>query len=236
MFKLKVVGTPIGNLEDISIRALNELVRASVVVCEDTRNYIKLRSLLKERFPDFITDSIGESQKVVSYREQNHDRIISQIISVLEQNDIAFVTDAGMPLISDPGYLLLKELREKEVQIEVIPGPTAIEPALIYSGFPVDKFTFLGFLPRERGKILKKIENSMQAGITTVIYESPFRVAKTVEIISDEYPDAMVSLSNDLTKKFENVITGNIKEIAHQIKTKTLKGEWVIVISSGVSK
>ncbi len=232
MYKLKVIGTPIGNLEDITVRALKELVHSSIVVCEDTRNYIKLRTLLKEKFATFFADLSGDSQKVISYREQNHERITSQIIEVLQHSDVAFVTDAGMPLISDPGYLLLKEIREKGIEIEVIPGPTAIEPALIYSGFTIDKFTFLGFLPREKSKIIKKIEGTLEVGITTVIYESPFRVAKTVEIISEKYPNAQVSLSNDLTKKFEKVITGPILDVVAQIKGKELKGEWVIVVSN----
>jgi 16S rRNA (cytidine1402-2'-O)-methyltransferase len=233
MHKLKVVGTPIGNLEDITIRALKELVNASVVVCEDTRNYIKLRSLLKERFENIIeSEGSTDTQKVISYREQNHERITSQILETLEHSDICFVTDAGMPLISDPGYLLLKEVREKGVELEVIPGPTAIEPALIYSGFPIDKFVFVGFLPREKSKILKKIENSLDNGVTTVIYESPFRVSKSLEAIQTKYPDVLVSLSNDLTKKFEKVITGTISEVISQIKGKALKGEWVIVISN----
>ncbi len=235
MHKIKVVGTPIGNLEDITIRALKELVNAPVVVCEDTRNYIKLRSLLKERFGNIIeSEGSTDTQKVVSYREQNHDRITSQILEVLENTDICFVTDAGMPLISDPGYLLLKTAREKGVEVEVVPGPTAIEPALIYSGFPIDKFAFVGFLPREKSKILKKVENFLDNGVTTVIYESPFRVSKSLEAIQTKYPEVHVSLSNDLTKKFEKIITGTITEAISQVKGKALKGEWVIVLSNNL--
>src|SRR5690606_30698072 len=137
---------------------------------------------------------------------------------------------AGMPTISDPGFKLVEEVLKRGFEVDVIPGPTAIETALSISGLPTDRFTFLGFLPREKGKIEKLISQNIHN--TVVVYESPYRVVKTLEIVSEIYPNAKVSTCNDLTKKFQKVYRGDIKDVLSQLKNdKKIVGEWVIVLA-----
>jgi 16S rRNA (cytidine1402-2'-O)-methyltransferase len=232
MAKLSIVGTPIGNLEDMTLRGLKVIFSYEVIIAEDTRNFIKLRNLLSERYPDIIRSlnlNLENKPILISYRDQNHQQVVKNIIEIIEQGkSIALISDAGMPTISDPGYRLIKEVLEKGIEVEVIPGPTAVESALSISGLPTDKFTFLGFLPRERSKILKSIEANKEN--TLIFYESPFRVIKTLEIIAEKYPETQVAAANDLTKKFEKVVRGNIKDALQILKTSKVQGEWTICL------
>lgn len=233
MSKLSLIGIPIGNLEDITIRALKAIFSFDIILAEDTRNYIKLRNLLSERFPEVIK-SFGLDKEhrpqLISYREQNHKVVIEKILTLLETNfKIGFMSDAGMPSISDPGFKLVEVILENGFEVEVLPGPTAIDSALVVSGLPTDKFTFLGFLPREAGKIKKAVKDITG---TFSFYESPFRVVKTLEVIEILFPEAKVAAVNDLTKKFERVVRGNIKDVITELKKGKVVGEWVVVINT----
>src|SRR5690606_28252714 len=165
MNKLTLIGTPLGNIEDISVRSLKALFSFDVILAEDTRNFIKLRNILAERFPELIKNlelDINHKPELISYREQNHDRVISHILKLVESGkSVGIVSDAGMPTISDPGFKLVEEVLKRGFEVDVIPGPTAIETALSISGLPTDRFTFLGFLPREKGKIEKLISQNI---------------------------------------------------------------------------
>lgn len=233
MNQINFVGAPIGNLEDISIRALRTILESDVVFAEDTRVYSKLKGLLIEKYKEIIVSLKIErvEQQVLSYREQNHDKAWMQILSAInEEKSIAIVSDAGMPAISDPGYLLLKAMHENNLEYDVIPGPTAFTSGLLLSGFPTDRFVFLGFPPRKKGKFKKLIEPYLKEEITIVLYESPFRVKKTLEILEDEYSDIQVSAVAEITKKFQNTHTGTPTELL-KLLPEELKGEWVLVIN-----
>ncbi len=229
---LTLIGTPLGNIEDISIRQLKTLFSFEIILAEDTRSYIKLRNILSERFSEIISGlglDTNHRPELISYREQNHNKVLPQILELLkEEKKLGLITDAGMPTISDPGYKLVDEVLKAGFEVDVIPGATAIETALAISGLPTDRFTFLGFLPRTKSKIQKLLPQNPQN--TIIIYESPFRVIKTLEIISEVYPDAEIAACNDLTKKFQKVWRGNIKEVIIELKKIKVQGEWVLVL------
>lgn len=229
---LIIIGTPLGNIEDISIRQIKVLFSLKVILAEDTRSYIKLRNILSERYPDVLS-SLGmdgnHRPELISYREQNHNKILPSIIELLKsEKDVGLISDAGMPTISDPGQRLVEEVLRAGYEVSVVPGATAIESALSISGLSSDKFSFVGFLPRERGKIIKIINAYNN---TVVFYESPFRLIKSLEIIADINSNLKVSASNDLTKKFEKTFRGEIGEVIEKLKKeKKIVGEWVVVI------
>lgn len=236
MNKLIALGLPIGNIEDITLRGLKVIFSFDVIVAEDTRNYIKLRNILSERFPEIIKNLGLQTEhrpELISYREQNHLDAVDKVKKVLrEDKTVALISDAGMPSISDPGYKLIKDLVEDNFEVEVFPGPTAVETALTISGIPTDRFSFLGFLPREKGKIKKVIEKFLPTESTLVFYESPFRVIKTLEIVSQINTNFQVAICNDLTKKFEKTIRGDIITVIEKIKKIKVQGEWVILLKN----
>lgn len=234
MGKLTLVGTSIGNVEDISIRAIKAILESEVILAEDTRVIKKLQLILKQRYLETL-NTLGvkfSEQKVLSYREQNHEQVLPQILLELEQeSNIILTTDAGMPSISDPGYKLVKTVIELGHQVDVIPGPTAVSSALAVSGLPTDKFTFIGFLPRKRKKIIDTIDPYINLSNTLVIYESPYRVKKTLEIVREKYGNILqIAAVKDLTKKFQQVYRGDVDEVIKHLPEQ-LKGEWVLVIS-----
>lgn len=230
---LKIVGTPIGNIEDISIRGIKELFSAKIVIAEDTRNFIKLRNLLAARFKEII-NSLGLDEKtyprLISYREENHLKVIESLIALLKDGDAILVSDAGLPGISDPGQRLIAKAIEEEIPIDVIPGAVAYTVALVISGFNILNSVFLGFLPKEEGKIIKLLKKHKNE--TIVIYESPFRIFKLLTIIGKFNPNLNVCCCNDLTKKFQKVHRGNVLSVLNRLEKSTPKGEWCVVISS----
>jgi len=234
--KLTVVGLPLGNIEDISIRQLKALFEADIILAEDTRNVFKIKSILKERFDSIITSlqlDLNREQKIFSYRDQNHDRSLPEILRFIQEGkNIILVSDAGMPAISDPGFKLIRDLHANKVEVDVIPSATAVDTALVISGLPTDSFIFLGFLPRENGKIKKQIKAALESPASSILYyESPFRVLKSLEVIAEENSELNIAAINDLTKKFQKVIKGNIQEVITELKKSKVVGEWVIVIS-----
>ncbi len=220
--KLYVVATPIGNLDDFSVRALNTLKNVSVVLSEDTRETDKL----------FRKYSIQNKQ--ISYRDQNHDRIYPQVKDILNAGqDLAIVSDSGTPVISDPGFKLVSQLADEGYEIVSIPGPSAIISALSISGLPTDKFTFLGFLPKSSTQRKNLLTQYGQLDTTIIIYESPFRIGKMLDEISEALGDRYVVLANDLTKMYEKLQRGKVSELITQFsgKQNKFKGEFVVLIA-----
>ena len=222
--KLYVVATPIGNLADITFRAVSILKKVPFILAEDTRESKKL------------LDKYEIKGKLVSYRDQNHDKVLEKIVEKLDMGlDLALVSDSGTPLISDPGYKLIKHLREKEYEIISIPGPCALTSALSVSGLPTDRFVFLGFLPKSEGKRVKILEDYKDLHNTIVIYESPNRLLKLLKLLKKELGnDIVVSLSKDISKLRERYFYGNILDISDILEeeefNKNPHGEFVCVV------
>jgi 16S rRNA (cytidine1402-2'-O)-methyltransferase len=215
------VPTPIGNLGDITFRAIETLKSVDLILAEDTRTSLKLLKHYKI------------NSKIESYHMHNeHKKADSIINKISEGNTIALISDAGTPSISDPGFLLVRECIKNNIEVECLPGATALITALVISGLPSDKFLFEGFLPAKKGrtKRLKELSNEKK---TIIFYESPHRILKTLKDFSDYFsPEKQVSVSREITKIYENTFRGTIEEsIVHFEKNKP-KGEFVIVLST----
>ncbi|MBN2422563.1 16S rRNA (cytidine(1402)-2'-O)-methyltransferase [Candidatus Woesearchaeota archaeon] len=216
---LYLVATPIGNLEDITLRALRILKEADLILAEDTRR----TSLLLKRY--------NLNNKLVSYNDINKTKKTKHIINLLKNNkNIALVSDSGTPGISDPGFFLVREGVKEKVELSVLPGANAAIAALVGSGLPTDKFSFYGFLPKKPNKkkeFFNEIKNKKE---TTIIYESPHRINKTIELLCEIMPDKPIVIARELTKKFEEFIRGTAVEINEKIKNRKIKGELVILL------
>lgn len=225
MSKLFVVPTPIGNLKDITFRAVEILNQVDIILAEDTRTSSKLLNHYNIDTP------------MQSYHMYNEHKILNKIIDLLNQgNDLALISDAGTPGISDPGFLLVRSCVENNIQVECLPGPTALIPALINSGFPTDKFIFEGFLPVKKGRQtrLKFLANENR---TIVLYESPHKLVKTLADISNFFrDDVQISVSRELSKIFEQTLRGTPLEIIKHFESNKPKGEIVIIINSNTHK
>ncbi|MDR1941516.1 MAG: 16S rRNA (cytidine(1402)-2'-O)-methyltransferase [Endomicrobium sp.] len=219
---LYVVPTPIGNLEDITLRALRVLKECDMIACEDTRQSLKLLA------------HYGISKPLVSFYSYNQRRRAPQITDkLLSGLKVALVSDGGTPAVSDPGYILVHEAVEKGIPVEVLPGASAVITALVGSGLPTDGFIFCGFLKRKPGKMKKELAGCASFGKTVIFYESPRRIIKTVEICLEIFGEtAKICLARELTKKFEEHIRGTIKEVYENIKSrKEILGEFVVLIN-----
>ena len=221
--QLFIVPTPIGNLGDITIRAIDTLKNSDLILSEDTRHAKKLLSHYKI------------STKVKSYHLNNeHKKVDEYVELMLQDKTISLITDAGTPCISDPGFLLVREAIKKGIQITCLPGPTALIPALVLSGLPSDAFIFEGFLPRKKGRKTKLKEIS-QNTITTIIYESPYRIQKTLsDLIEFVGSDREVSLSREISKIYEETFRGSVSDAIAHFSDKKIKGEFVICINRDV--
>lgn len=219
---LYVVPTPIGNLEDITLRAIRILQEADIVVCEDTRQTVKLLSHLKI------------SKQLISFYTQNQLKRIPQIISMLnEGKNIALVSDCGTPAISDPGYYLIKEALIHNINVVPLPGACALITALVGSGLETDSFIFLGFLRRKTGKMKKELELAKESKKTIIFYESPHRIIKTLEVCKEVFGETTnIVLARELTKKFEEFIRGTISEVISNLSNRQILGEFVVIVSN----
>jgi len=222
---LHVVATPIGNLEDISLRALRTLRECEIIAVEDTRRTRKLLS------------HYGISRPLVSYYEHNEEQRIPALLDALRAGkDVALVSDAGSPGISDPGFRLVREAVDQGMPVTALPGPSAVILALSVSGLPTDRFSFYGFLPRSPSERRKVLQETAQVPHTLVFFESPRRVARTLADMRDLLGDRRGALCRELTKRFEQVERGALSELLAKVGTRALKGECCIVVEGGGRK
>ena len=220
MSKLFIVPTPIGNLSDITYRAIEVLKSCDLILCEDTR---KTSILLKH---------YGISNSTRAFHKYNEHKALQGIVGeLLSGKSIALVSDAGTPGLSDPGFLIVRECRKQNIAVECLPGATSVIPALIQSGFPTDRFCFEGFLPHKKGR-LKRLNDLKEEKRTVIFFESPHRLLKTLEQFADTFgSERTVSVSRELTKIHEETITGSIPELIKYFSQKQVKGEIVIILS-----
>ncbi len=226
MGTLYLVGTPIGNLADITYRAVKILKEVDLIACEDTRVSKKLCAHYEISTP------------LKSYHEHNKAQQTEYLIEQLQEGiSIALVSDAGLPLISDPGYELVVAAREHQIKVETVPGPNAGLTALMASGLPSFTYTFLGFLPRKEKQKQEILEKRMYEDSTLIIYESPHRVKDTLKTIQKVDKNRKVSLGRELTKKFEQITTSNVGDLLNQLQEGLIptKGEFVLLIEGAVA-
>tara|TARA_B100001029_G_scaffold121868_1_gene101338 strand:+ start:8 stop:700 length:693 start_codon:yes stop_codon:yes gene_type:complete len=215
---LFVVGTPIGNLEDITLRAISTLQNVDLILAEDTRNSKKLLS------------AHNINTKMMSYHEHSNEKETKRIISLLlDGKNLALISDAGTPTISDPGYGLIRDCIKEEIKIIPIPGASAITTAMSVSGLPSDSFTFYGFLPQKKGRI-KKIKELLNVDNTIILFESPFRLEKTLNQLKEYLGNRSVVIGRELTKLYEEIIRGNLDDVIKYFSKSKVKGEIVIMI------
>ena len=225
MAKLTVVPTPVGNLEDITIRAIRVLKEADLILAEDTRT----TGILLKHYE--IQNHLQSHHKFNEH--QTVERIAERIIA---GENIALVSDAGTPSISDPGFLLVRECVRKGVEVECLPGATAFIPALVVSGLPNDRFCFEGFLPVKKGRHTRLLEIASEER-TCIIYESPFRLLKTLTQLSDVCgSNRLVSISREISKRFEETVRGTLEVVIDHFSKNEPKGEFVITLKGMISE
>ena len=220
MSKLYLVPTPIGNLEDITLRAIRVLKEVDLILAEDTRTS---GNLLRH---------LGISKPMTAFHIRNEHQMVDRLADRIAAGEtVALVTDAGTPAISDPGFLLVRECVERNIEVECLPGPTAFVPALVDSGLPAEKFIFEGFLPHKKGR-QTKLNEIANYQYTTILYESPFRLLKTLQQLAEVCGDErQVSVSRELTKLHEENVRGALADVVAYFSEKEIKGEIVIVLA-----
>ena len=220
MAKLYIVPTPIGNLDDITLRAVDVLREVDFILAEDTRT------------TSFLLRHLGIEKKLHSHHKFNEHATVKMVAgSIAAGRNAALVSDAGTPGISDPGFLLVRTCVEAGIEVETLPGATALVPALVQSGFPCDRFCFEGFLPQKKGRA-KQLQSLADEERTMVFYESPYRVVKCLEQFAEVFgSERRVSVSRELTKKFEQTVRGTVAEVLEHFRTTEPKGEFVLVLA-----
>lgn len=220
MPKLYIVPTPIGNLDDITLRAVKVLREVDFILAEDTRT------------TSFLLHHLGIEKKLHAHHKFNEHATVGMVAdSIAAGRDAALVSDAGTPGISDPGFLLVRTCVEAGIEVETLPGATAFVPALVQSGFPCDRFCFEGFLPQKKGR-LKQLQALADEPRTMIFYESPYRVVKCLEQFAEVFgAERQVSVSRELTKKFEQTVRGSVGEVLEHFRANAPRGEFVIVVA-----
>lgn len=220
MSKLYIVPTPIGNLGDITLRAVDVLREVDFILAEDTRT------------TSFLLKHLGIEKKMYSHHKFNEHATVRMVAESIEAGrTVALVSDAGTPGISDPGFLLVRTCVEAGIEVETLPGATACIPALVQSGFPCDRFCFEGFLPQKKGRN-KRLLELQEEERTMIFYESPFRVVKCLEQFAEIFgEDREVSVTREISKKFEQTVRGTVAEVAEHFRQHEPKGEFVIVLA-----
>ena len=220
MAKLYIVPTPIGNLDDITIRAVRVLSEVDFILAEDTRT------------SSVLLKHLGIEKKMYAHHKFNEHATVGLVADNIAQGrSAALISDAGTPGISDPGFLLVRTCVEQGIEVETLPGATACIPALVQSGFPCDRFCFEGFLPQKKGRA-KQLQSLAAEERTMIFYESPYRVVKCLEQFVETFgAERPVSVSRELTKKFEQTVRGRVAEVLEHFRTTDPKGEFVIVLA-----
>lgn len=220
MAKLYIVPTPIGNLDDITLRAIKVLEEVDFILAEDTRT------------SSVLLKHLGIDKPLRSHHKFNEHATVAAVAESIEAGrNVALISDAGTPGISDPGFLLVRTCVEAGIEVETLPGATACIPALVQSGFPCDRFCFEGFLPQKKGR-MKRLAELAEESRTIVFYESPFRIVKCLEQLSEVFgAERRVAVSRELTKKFEQTVRGTLTEVITHFKNNQPKGEFVIVLA-----
>ena len=220
MAKLYIVPTPIGNLDDITLRAVKVLREVDFALAEDTRTTA------------FLLKHLGIEQKLRSHHKFNEHATVQLVAETIAAGrNAALVSDAGTPGISDPGFLLVRTCVEAGIEVETLPGATALIPALVQSGFPCDRFAFEGFLPQKKGR-MKQLQLLAGEERTMIFYESPYRVVRCLEQLAEVFgAERRVSVSRELTKKFEQTVRGTVAEVLDHFRSTEPKGEFVIVVA-----
>ncbi len=218
--QLCIVPTPIGNLEDITLRAIRVLKECDLIIAEDTR---VTRNLLNH---------LGIQKKVISFHTNNEHAQLNEMLRIIQQyTRVALVSDAGTPGISDPGFLLIRACVEQGISLECLPGPTAFVPALVSSGIPCDRFYFEGFLPHKKGR-QTRLEYIAAMDCTVVLYESPYRLIKTLEQLATHVGgNRKICVSKEISKMFETHFRGTVGQALVHFNTVAIKGEFVLIIS-----
>jgi 16S rRNA (cytidine1402-2'-O)-methyltransferase len=217
---LYIVGSPIGNLSDISLRALEVLRQVNRIAAEDTR---RVRILLNH---------YGIEKPLLSYHEFNEAKRTAEIVQYLEQGEsIALVSDAGMPSISDPGFRLITRCQQDQIPFTVIPGPSAVTTALVGSGLPTDRFYYGGFLPNKSGQRERELRAALQRECSSVYFESPYRLLKTLEALNSLEPACQICVARELTKHFEEFRRGTVSEVRDHFAAHTPKGEITLIVT-----
>ena len=221
---LTIVPTPIGNLQDITLRAIEALKTADLIAAEDTRHTGNL------------LQSLGFRKAMVSLHDHNEQARLAEVLARLEAGEsVALVSDAGMPLISDPGYRLVRACLEKEIPVTVLPGPSSVTTALAGSGLPPHPFYFGGFLPVKSGRRANELTAAIERNITSIYFESPYRLVKTLQCLSEIAPTAQVCVARELSKKFEDYRRGNPAEVLAHYLVHPPKGEITFLLHPSVS-
>lgn len=226
---LSFVATPIGNLEDISVRQARTITQADIILAEDTRS----AQTLLHAIENLLDLKPKDGQQIVSYYKDKEFEKLSYVIDQLEAGySVVLITEAGMPVISDPGYLLMKTIIQRGIPYEVIPGSSAVTTALLHTGFKTDQFMFVGFFPKKYGQLRALLQKFIETkglfkDIALVAFESPHRIHDTLRIIDEEMPESDVVVARELTKKFEEIQRGKARELID----KDYKGEITIVIN-----
>ncbi len=216
---LYVVSTPIGNLDDITRRAVKVLEEVDAVVAEDTRK------------TSILLQHLGISKTLISYHEHNEHKRAGELVRRLESGmSLALVSDAGTPGISDPGFLIVRECLKHGIQVVPAPGASALLAALTVSGLPMDRFVFEGFLPHKKGR-KTRIESFRDEKRTIILYESPHRIVRTLRELRERLGDRQAVIGRELTKKFEEVVRGTLSELEQHFESKSIKGEFVLIIA-----
>ncbi len=216
--KLFVVATPIGNLGDITYRAVETLKQVDWIACEDTRH------------SKVLLDHYGVHKPLISYFDFSEKKRAPELILRLKNGESgALISDAGMPGIADPGYRLITQAIQEEIVVDVLPGPCALINALVLSGMPVDRFSFEGFAPVKDGQKRRWLKKCSEEDRTVIFYESPHRIIKTLEVMKDVLGDVRVVVARELTKKFEEVVRGSVQQAIDRFSTGKVLGEFVVV-------
>lgn len=220
MAKLYIVPTPIGNLDDITLRAINVLREVDFILAEDTRT------------TSVLLRHLGIEKKLYSHHKFNEHATVRLVAeSIAAGRNAALVSDAGTPGISDPGFLLVRTCVEQGIEVETLPGATALIPALVQSGFPCDRFCFEGFLPQKKGRA-SRLQALSDEERTMIFYESPYRVVKCLEQFAETFgADRTVSVSRELTKHFEQTVRGTVAEVLEHFRQTEPRGEFVLVVA-----